>query len=63
MKYIINHRFVSLNAYIAKERSNRYVAAKIKKDETNIAYYSLIGKPKIAIPCKNMIGWTCSAQE
>lgn len=47
MKYIIEHKFTSLNVYIAKERSNRYVAAKCKKDETNIAYLSLLGKPKI----------------
>ena len=57
MKYIIKHRFISLNQYIAKERSNRYVAAKIKKDETNIAYYSLKGKEKIAIPSKLRFIW------
>ena len=47
MKYIINHRFTSLNNYVNAERTNRHIAAKIKKDETYIGYLSLRGKQPI----------------
>ena len=59
MKYIIKHRFVSLNAYLNAERSNKYIAAKIKKDETQVAYLSLLGKPKIdcEFPVRLRIIW------
>ena len=57
MIYTINHRFTSLNKYINAERRNRHIAAKIKKDETNIAYVSLIGKQPIDTPCKLKFTW------
>ena len=57
MIYTINHRFTSLNKYINAERRNRYMAAKIKKDETNIAYLSLLNKPYITTPCKLKFTW------
>jgi Holliday junction resolvase RusA-like endonuclease len=57
MIYTINHRFTSLNQYISAERRNRYIAAKIKKEETNIAYTQLLGKPPITTPCKLKFTW------
>ena len=57
MKYIINHRFTSLNAYVNAERSNRYRGAAIKKQETQIAYLTLKGKPKLTTPCTLRFDW------
>ena len=36
---VIKGSFVSLNEYINAERSNKYKAAKIKKEETERAYW------------------------
>ena len=57
MTYTINHRFTSLNKFINAERSNRYIAAKIKREETSIAHMSLLGKPPITTPCKLKFTW------
>lgn len=40
MKLIINGELPSLNEYIRAERSNRYAASKIKKDATELVYWS-----------------------
>lgn len=53
----IKYPFVFLNQYIAKERSNKYIGAKVKKDTTNALYYMLLNKPKIATPCKLHFHW------
>lgn len=37
MKIFLNHEFISLNDYINAERMNKFKAAKIKENETNIA--------------------------
>lgn len=39
MKLILNMPFVTLNEYINTERTNKYKAAKIKKQQTNAAAY------------------------
>ena len=39
---LIEHRFTSLNDYIEAERSNKYIAAHIKKNETEIARVSAL---------------------
>lgn len=51
-KLIISGEFTGLNEYINAERGNRYVAAKIKREETERVYWScreqrldLIDKP------------------
>jgi len=44
MQITIDYKFTSLNDYIAAERTNRYIAADIKKRETEIARLSAIGK-------------------
>ena len=43
----IKGSFTSLNEYINAERSNKFQAAKIKKEETERAYWYFINKPKI----------------
>lgn len=53
----LHYDFTSLNAYINAERRNKYVAAKIKKTETNFVHMSLLNKPKIATPCKLHFHW------
>ena len=54
---IIYHKFTSLNKYINSERTNKFVAAKIKREETRIAYLSLKGSPAIKTPCKLRFIW------
>jgi len=55
----IDHKFTTLNKYVNAERTNKYIGAKIKRDETNVAYYSLLNKPKIKTPCKLKFTWYC----
>ena len=57
---IINHKFTTLNQYINATRTNRYVSAKIKKSETEIARLSLLGSPKLNTPCKLRFIWSCA---
>lgn len=54
---IIQHKFTSLNEYINKERTNRYMAAAIKKKETAIAEEAMSGLSKIDIPCRVSFTW------
>ena len=58
----INYNFTYLNEYIAKERSNRYAAAKIKRDTTYAISLMLKGKPKIHTPCKLHFHWLVSSK-
>lgn len=51
------YNFTFLNEYIATERSNKYKAAKIKKETTNALYYMLLNKPKIETPCGLHFHW------
>ena len=44
---VIKGSFVSLNEYINAERSNKFKAAKIKKEETERVYWHFFNKPKI----------------
>ena len=53
----IYYPFTFLNEYINKERTNRYSAAKIKKDTTYAIMYMLKGKDKIETPCKLRFIW------
>ena len=53
----IPHRFVSLNDYINAERTNRYMAAKIKKSETQIAADAFKGLQPILVPCIVRFTW------
>ncbi len=53
----IEYDFVYLNKYINAERTNRYVAAKIKKDAGNALYYMLLNKPKIETPARLHMHW------
>ena len=60
MKFIIKGRLVSLNEYINAERSNRYAAAKLKKDQQElinwvIKQYRL--NPVTNYPVKLKIKW------
>ena len=48
----IKHRFPTFNAYINKERSNRYAAASSKKKEGIIARSYCKGHEPFKTPCK-----------
>jgi hypothetical protein len=54
----IPHSFVSLNEYINAERANRYMAAKIKKTETEVAANAFMGLKPILVPCEVIFTWT-----
>lgn len=47
MQVNIDYRFTSLNDYVAAERTNRHIAAKIKREETEIARLAAFGKQPI----------------
>jgi hypothetical protein len=53
----IPHRFVSLNDYINAERTNKYMGAKIKKSETQVAENAFRGLQPILEPCKVRFTW------
>ena len=60
MKFVIKGRLVSLNEYINSERTNRYAAAKLKKEQQTliswaIKQYNL--KPVSNYPVKLKITW------
>lgn len=55
--FTIPHRLVRLNEYINAERSNKYFAAKIKKDMTNLCSY-YIPKIKVDKPVEIKMIWT-----
>ena len=44
MKITLPDEFCDLNTYINAERRNRFLASKIKKEETERVYYLTIGK-------------------
>lgn len=43
MQITIDHRFTTLNEYILAERGNRFAAAKIKEQETEVARLAALG--------------------
>ena len=53
----IPHRFVSLNDYIHAERTNKYMGAKIKKTETQVAENAFRGLQPILEPRKVRFTW------
>ena len=55
--FTIPHRLVRLNEYINAERSNKYFAAKIKKEMTNLCSY-YIPNIKVDKPVEIKMIWT-----
>jgi Holliday junction resolvase RusA-like endonuclease len=53
---LIKHKFTTLNKYVNAERTNKFMAAKIKREETEIARLHFIGK-KFKTPCKIKFTW------
>lgn len=53
----IEHRFVSLNEYVDRERANRYAAAAIKKKETGISEEAMKQLQPIEQPCTIVFNW------
>jgi len=56
----IEHKFTTLNQFINATRTNRYVSAKIKREETEIARLSLLGYPPLNTPVKLRFIWSCA---
>lgn len=55
--------FIALNQYINAERSNRFKAAKIKKDKTSeISYYFSKESPIINYPFDIHFVWCCKSK-
>lgn len=60
MKFTIKGELTDLNTYIDAERTNKYIAAKIKKQNTEIVRLFLYGtKYKITKKVKVKITWYC----
>lgn len=60
MKLIINHSYrdVTLNKYINRERTNKYAAAKMKKEATKISEWETMYKHhKLNYPLKMIYTW------
>lgn len=55
-KIIIKGCFTTLNEYINHERANKFKAAKIKKEETNLVFLQVQNK-KIQTPCILKFTW------
>jgi len=61
MEITINYRFTSLNDYILAERTNRHVAAKIKRQETLAAQLAANGKDAWKMyPADVTFYWHCA---
>lgn len=58
----LDYKYTTLNPYINAERTNRYKAAKIKRDETYATYMMVKGKPKINTPCGLEFIWTVTSR-
>lgn len=59
-KLIINGELVDLNNYINAERANRFIASKIKKEQTEIVYWSCLEKRTrkvVEYPVKILFKW------
>ena len=57
MDIIIQGELPDLNTYINAERSNRYVAAKIKKEATEFVVWQVKSLPKITAPANYHFHW------
>ncbi len=61
MQVRINFRFTELNKYISAERGNKYAAANIKEDETNVARLAFKDlKPAQGLPLDITFTWYCT---
>lgn len=56
-KYTIEGELPDLNKYINAERSNRYIAAKIKKEATELVAWQLKGREKITVAADYHFHW------
>lgn len=58
MRIRIDHKFTTLNEYIDAERSHRIIAAKIKKEETQIAWAAFYNCPPVTkYPIRIICHW------
>ena len=63
MQVRIDFRFTELNKYISAERGNKYAAAIIKEDETNVARLAFKDeKPAQGLPLELKFIWYCKDQ-
>jgi len=53
----LDHKYTTLNEYVNAERSNRYKAAKIKREEGYITKLLLRGVKPIKTPCGLRFHW------
>ena len=63
MKLIIPHELTDLNTYIQAERGNKFVAAEIKKDMTQICTLYAKKLQPITSKVKIVITWYCKNQK
>lgn len=56
-RLVIKEEFTDLNTYINKERANRFLGAKVKKDNTEKAFYYFVNLKSIKTPVKFIFHW------
>lgn len=62
MRYTIKGVLSTLNDYTNSNRSNRFVGAKLKKDNTELVMLQMLNKHKINKPCIITINWLVSSK-
>lgn len=60
---VFDNKLTTLNDYISAERTNKFMAAKIKREETEYIRLSAMSSPKVTrYPVKVIIHWHCKSQ-
>ena len=62
MQYTVNGQLATLNDHDKANRANRFVGAKLKKDQTELVAWQLKGKQKILKPCSIEFTWYYSGR-
>lgn len=62
MKIVIMGVLPTLNDYISAERTNKYIAAKIKKEATELVAWQVKGKPPVTKPVTIAFHWFYSTK-
>lgn len=62
MLYTIQGQLATLNDHDAANRGNKFIGAKLKREQTELVAYQVMGKPKITKPCFVTFHWFYSSR-
>ena len=62
MKYTVKGSLATLNEHDKANRSNKFLGAKLKREQTDLVAWQLKGKPKIENPCTIEFTWYYSGK-